>query len=614
MTAVVKRVRDEALPVLVITISIGLYALFICNKTMPVSEGWYSEYAALINRGYVPYRDFDLIFPPLYAFIIAWFTSFFGYQIICLRYLGVAVFVLTAILLYGCFRIIYKRTAALPASIAAVVFLQSGNAEIFYDYIYFFNLFAYSSILLFLLFLRGLHATDDIQNISPNNTALFLFLSGMTSCLAILVKQSAGIFLLVAEIICLIGVCVCSYAGIRRSFNFIFFFLLGSAIPLIMLLIYLVANSALTNFVTCCLVGAANAKSGAVARLLTWPIDNAFTILRYLPLPIAVYIGAKYLRCHRKVATNGQKRSYFILFCLMIGLIFISIFILCYEWETFSRLFVSAYDSSQLMYGSFILIILLFLDNLVHSVRLRCLGMALDYSCVYLLSLSAFALAIGFGVIVSGGLAASQVALGTGLIIAIFTNYIELNSRYWLPILASTILFIYITIGSISTRYVSLYYWWGLSEGSIWEQNSSVDISILQGLKMSEHDAEIYSEINRYLASADSGTSIFCFPHCPIFYLFTDSCPNTRSVVQWFDVSLASSLNSDMSKIQDNKPDYLIICNVPDSVIHSHEQLFGTYWTGEMLASLNSLASSSYTELYVADLGNGYTLALYSLN
>ena len=63
MTAVVKRVRDEALPVLVITISIGLYALFICNKTMPVSEGWYSEYAALINRGYVPYRDFDLIFP-----------------------------------------------------------------------------------------------------------------------------------------------------------------------------------------------------------------------------------------------------------------------------------------------------------------------------------------------------------------------------------------------------------------------------------------------------------------------------------------------------------------------------------------------------------------------
>ena len=77
MTAVVKRVRDEALPVLVITISIGLYALFICNKTMPVSEGWYSEYAALINRGYVPYRDFDLIFPPSLRFHYRMVYQFF---------------------------------------------------------------------------------------------------------------------------------------------------------------------------------------------------------------------------------------------------------------------------------------------------------------------------------------------------------------------------------------------------------------------------------------------------------------------------------------------------------------------------------------------------------
>ena len=80
---------------------IGFWAAFFCCaffaallsfRTMPVSEGWYAEYAWQINHGNLPYRDFEYLFFPLYLFIISFYTRIFGYSILALRILGVVVF------------------------------------------------------------------------------------------------------------------------------------------------------------------------------------------------------------------------------------------------------------------------------------------------------------------------------------------------------------------------------------------------------------------------------------------------------------------------------------------------------------------------------------------
>lgn len=66
------------------------YTIFF--KTMPIAEGWYSEYAWLINHGKLPYRDFEYLFFPLYIYFIVGFTKIFGYSIIALRILGIVLF------------------------------------------------------------------------------------------------------------------------------------------------------------------------------------------------------------------------------------------------------------------------------------------------------------------------------------------------------------------------------------------------------------------------------------------------------------------------------------------------------------------------------------------
>ena len=96
--------KKELWHLAIVLFPLGCYALFIGNKSMPISEGWYSALAAQINQGYVPYRDFDLLFPPLYSYIITIFTSCFGYKIVFLRYLGVIIFLFTAAIAYLVFR------------------------------------------------------------------------------------------------------------------------------------------------------------------------------------------------------------------------------------------------------------------------------------------------------------------------------------------------------------------------------------------------------------------------------------------------------------------------------------------------------------------------------
>ena len=63
----------------------AIYAGVLSSRTFSPAEGWYSYYAYLINEeGAVPYLDFELLFPPLYTYVIAFITKIFGYAIIIL--------------------------------------------------------------------------------------------------------------------------------------------------------------------------------------------------------------------------------------------------------------------------------------------------------------------------------------------------------------------------------------------------------------------------------------------------------------------------------------------------------------------------------------------------
>ena len=127
-----------------------LIAIFVCVcyssvmsfKTMPIAEGWYTEYAWQINNGSLPYRDFEYLFFPFYIYLIAGFTKIFGYSIFALRVFGVVLFGAIGGAFYVLYSKLFDNLSAMVASIASALFMQSEVVQIFYDYIRVHDLFA----------------------------------------------------------------------------------------------------------------------------------------------------------------------------------------------------------------------------------------------------------------------------------------------------------------------------------------------------------------------------------------------------------------------------------------------------------------------------------------
>lgn len=54
-----------------VVILVGIFALYLANKSMPLPEGWYAYFAQHINSGSSVYKDFEYLFTPLYITFIS---------------------------------------------------------------------------------------------------------------------------------------------------------------------------------------------------------------------------------------------------------------------------------------------------------------------------------------------------------------------------------------------------------------------------------------------------------------------------------------------------------------------------------------------------------------
>ena len=81
-----------------------LYNYLYSFSYLPMTEGWFTVYAKLMNNGLVPYRDFYLYLTPLYPLLIANFILLFGDSFFALRLLGFLITLIITTLLFLDFR------------------------------------------------------------------------------------------------------------------------------------------------------------------------------------------------------------------------------------------------------------------------------------------------------------------------------------------------------------------------------------------------------------------------------------------------------------------------------------------------------------------------------
>lgn len=662
---------DLIISICVVSVSLGVCATLLSFRGMPISEGWYSEYAWKINHGAVPYKDFEYLFPPLYLYIVAGFTRVFGYSIFALRILGVIVFVLIGDVLYLTLREIFDNLPAVIASIAALLFLQSENAQVFYDYIRFHDLFAFLAMLFLVLsskqIIQGKVERKRKNELISKILAIGVFAICVIDVLLLLInyvktKDKLTLFFMLfigacllvgmalsishrkeyiidinlAAILC--GVFVSTECMIKQSngvlmiifvcMYFLFYMMrvnrdflsafinafLGILVSFSGLLIYLCATNSYEQFMNCCVLNALKAKGGVSTGLFSW-IFRELDVLKieiYQPIIFTlIIIGLLFWNMRRKEHEGeGKYTGMFLLTC---GGVFV-VSILLFATST-NRAITSIVNYSilylpeKVFFTCTIYFLMFGIFLLFCKIDQNILKLYKGLLCFPVLGTI---FTQGYGCGMSGGLATSQTAIGLAFLIALLLKLlIMINNKYLVTM--ATFFVLAMSTSFFSTKAVQLYYWWGFEEGSLEDNNTESIVPMLSGIQMCQEKKKLYDTVyTDVLKYSDEEDDIFCFPNCPIFYTMTNRHSNTYTLVQWFDVSSADSINNDIKLLDNHHPQMIIIVNMPDNVYESHEMLFSTRQTRKMRESLNQIIVDSYEEIDTVEINDGYSVSVYN--
>jgi len=551
------------------------YAGMISFRSLPPTEGWYSYYAYLINtRGAVPYLDFELLFPPLYVYLIALFTRIFGYSLMALRVLGMFVYAVTG--LFAC--LIFEKLLKSPlfgaiAGIVTIASLQSEVVQVFYDYIRFMDACVYISIYCFMLFFERL-TEDRLRPIEPS-----LIVGTAFAVLASLFKQSSGLFYLV---FCLIFFLFLLLFFPRRKRTALW---LGEMAGVTLLLygvmwIALAAKGALGAYFRSNFRSALSAKSSNLGSMLFgWlgRIERNFLWRGIVFLAVFIVLLVLLAQARKRLRPSDEPTGIYRRIALAWGLLLTLFLILTFAVPGFASW--EMYMVRLTMYSLFFATTLMFA---LIAFALIFKQKQLPFDAYLLLKWffgfgTAFTLAIAVGT--SGGLAESQTALCFGLLAAALLK-IMARARLHVRIReAGAIVIAVILLGqtmfACGIKVNQMYAWWGLSTGSYSQQTETVDNPVLHGIKMNKDYTDMYRRVGEAVETyTQPGDEIFVFPHIPILYLAFDRPCATYTAVQWLDVSTDGNVLRDIDTLREKKPKLIVFCPLADRVLSPQERAF----------------------------------------
>ncbi len=621
---------------------LGGYCITIGFRGMPPTEGWYTWYAELINNDSVVYRDFSYLFYPFYIQFISFFCSIFGYNILALRILGLILFVAIGIACYLLFSKLVNVPGAAIAAIATTMYLQSEVVQLFYDYIRFFDLFAYLSIYFLVSYMI------DLAKNQEKKFSLSIIFSAVFATLACMTKQSTGTLLIVYTIILLLFSAL--VLDKKRSKKILFDTLCYFLVVFFMfagMFIWLLVNGAAGAFLKNATGDALGAKGGLVNLLFRWivnlypsmlkqifPAIGLLSCLALVKLSSCIHIRKNEELGNSEVLLNkktdgifGKSKADYVENLALLGcgaLVIGALIVVCRKFHGVTEYFSNKFDVNMSTFGfvlctlcfAFIGFSLLFLPFKIKKYPDK----EKIYNRILVIfpwfSLLGAIFAIGYGSGLSGGLCESQTALVVGFIIALSAKALE-NSK--IRIVGTAVLIIYgasFSASCASRKYLNTYSWWGLSEGPVWEEQFTAKSPMLAGIKMNQYEKEMYDGVLRIIEEyTNKNDSIFCFPHIPIFYSLTNRGSDTYTQVQWFDVSNIKDIERDIDTLKKSPPKAIIYCSLPEFVYSSHESMFNNNEISQtriMSDFLLSLVEDNDYELVGAyHLCDGYAVSVY---
>lgn len=584
------------IPVLVILI----YNLTFFNRYFAITEGWFSTYAWLFNHGSFPYRDFYFFLTPLYLVEISLFTSIFGYSILFLRIFGIGVILLMTYFLYKNFEIIFGAEIAAFVAIVGMIYYQSGVAHITYDFTQFVTL--YGLIQSYFL-LKYINTFDSKRN----EKIKWVFWGGVFAGFAFITKQSNGLLIAVFS---LIGLFLLSLPrGKVTLLKTTILYIAGFAVPVTIIILWLLSNSAFTQFKDQVFTGAVSAKGGLRIIFFSWLdriVDSSFIKSTFILILLFFWGKWKFSLGRKTKIENNINKKLLIVSCIAI------LFVILMPYF-FDNVFVGILTmiGSKLNYVKALSISVPIIWILA-GIFLLITKKPFDKK-VFLISLIAAGFIYGTGT--SAGV--SEAGLFIGFCIFLGLIFYQNSFSPWGKIIVIIFCISFSTMLAVE-KYNSPYSWWNVTANSIREKLYTTNkIKILKGLYTSKENIKLIEEVTEEIKlNSNARDPVLTFPNIPIFNLLSERYPPGKALIYWFDFLPDSLALKEAEIIRKNPPKLIVYLDLGPSAWKGHELLFrGGKLSGqrEFNATINDVIISR--KMYISkkyNLANGAVLTLWS--
>lgn len=556
----------------VITATLLTTLFFYLNSVTPHQEGWYTLYAQYILKdGMVPYRDFNLVVPPLLLYIWVIIQYIFGDNFIVFHIAGIV----TKLIIVVCFYNIYSKFSSYAVASALAVVTVISLIGIINDN----GMLSYNDMLLIWMALITLAVLGQVGYIQKKlqPSIKYSILLGALFTLAFLNKQTNGAINIICAVTLLV-ILMYKQCGLRTTIRHFLIMFFSSVLLLGILMWPIISGGALTQFINDVVFGySAKGKSvGAIfSRIFLIVINSQFMLPTFyvsIVLLIMYMVGKKENIGYKLAYSNTSTYRLIIL----VSLIYFAIFICAYysvisgfesnptSESIFSRnrtlnkisviglvfsfffwlyLFVRFFQEKNIDYSRYQILVVLMM--LLSSAYANSLSYAFPNNYPFLV---AFLFTLALGIVVK-------------------FNWIKNILIFY-----ACVLMVFSAL-SLKFQTPSLFHGWVC--GSPIKQLEYTSIPKFKGLKLPVEEKGMYENIyrlvNKYSTADDK---ILSFMNTPAFYEILARKPYTKYISLYYDTSpdwqpleVAQSLKTDLPKI-------IVYFVFPQAAQASHEGMF----------------------------------------
>ena len=642
---------------------------FYFNSVLPVSEGWGIYYVELLKRGQIPYRDFYYYLPPLNLLIdwLFWSLSFGNMLVFRGWYLLQRIFMVA--LLY---KLLTKWFPPRYAWLACLTGACLGAASE-YDLVGDYNQ-TQSLLIIVLSYVIVLFLEKDADSHKKGFAKYkYIFVAGVLLSIMLLLKQSLGLAAAIVCFLFLVAYCVVFHD--KKFGWYCLSTAIGVVIPLAICLVFLLANQAFFPFLEQFFgaAGAKGGIATIIFAGISNTLINWSYIGIYFSLLMCVVSLRSVLKNKTPEAILTMLASCFVLVASVISLLggainrikefvltsttltvaivgILAVVLICLFLNKRRSLPVIS-KMNYLLPTSALFALAFFavffdvkgaFSSLYYNTTLfNDLTTLINYMACYTMLVGLVYCFISYGL--SGNLPCPKPVIA--LFVCGFMDFYTCSMAsggYPIPRMMFTIVPVFLVCAfsfelprfkwnsaknlcicvlcviacgvCMMQKYIGAYSWWG--SNTMYELNErmeSVEVEELRGFRLSAQKKLEYEEITRLIKeNDDEDSTVWGFPYVKIFNILTDHYNTEDPVpVLFYDVCSDEAAIEESQWLEDNNPDFVIWCDIPDC-LGTHERIFRN---GEPLGQrkivewFNEVQAERYT--CIGQVGN---LFVYKLN